>query len=335
MTSHDKKEEERDGLRSAEGEHCLIGLFADMCLIRAFEERVSELYRDAAIPGFIHTSIGQEAVAVGVCAALRDDDHVATTHRGHGHCLAKGADVNAAMAELFGKKSGLCGGKGGSMHLADSQRGILGANAIVGASLGIAIGAALTTNIQARDSVAVAFFGEGAVDQGIYHEALNLAAIWALPVIFVCENNIYTEFTDSRSMSCRSSVITTSSAYEINAAEVDGNDVEAVLAATREAVALSRRGEGPFLIEALTYRWHGHYEGDRQAYKPAHEVEEWKLRDPLLIGRKRIQSSGAMSATELDAIQAKALADIDAAEEFARKAAYPQLQDLLTHVYCE
>src|SRR6266852_1714351 len=284
----------------------LVELFARMSLIRAFEQRVSGLYRAAEIPGFIHTSLGQEAVAVGVCAALRDDDWIATTHRGHGHCLAKGADVDAAMAELFGKASGLCKGKGGSMHIADPRLGIIGANAIVGASLPLATCAALASKLLARDAVSVAFFGEGAVNQGAFHEAVNLAAIWGLPVVFVCENNGYAEFTDSRVMSRRESVSALGPAYGSRSEQVDGNDVEAVYAAASEAAADCRDDNGPVLLEALTYRWQGHYEGDPQAYKPDHEVAAWKQRDPLVIARARIDQLGLASAHEVDALVAEA-----------------------------
>src|ERR1700676_2003721 len=200
----------------------LLELHARMALIRAFETRVTELYRDSEIPGFVHTSLGQEAVAVGVCAALDPEDYVTTTHRGHGHCLAKGANVGGMMAELFAKETGLCRGKGGSMHVADPARGILGANAIVGASIPLAVGARLTSKLLSLGRVAVAFFGEGAVNQGAFHEAVNLAAIWSLPVLFVCENNVYSEFSDSRRMSRVPSVAVRAAAYGIDAERVDG-----------------------------------------------------------------------------------------------------------------
>jgi TPP-dependent pyruvate/acetoin dehydrogenase alpha subunit len=235
----------------------LIELYARMALIRAFETRVSELYRDGEIPGFVHTSLGQEAVAVGVCAALRDDDYLATTHRGHGHCLAKGADVDGMMAELFAKQTGLCRGKGGSMHVADPARGILGANAIVGASIPLAVGAGLTSKLLALGRVAVAFFGEGAANQGAFHEAVNLAAIWSLPVLFVCENNVYSEFSDSRSMSRLPSIAERTKAYGIDATVVDGNDVTVVRDESLSAVSRCRAGDGPVLLEAETYRWQG------------------------------------------------------------------------------
>ncbi len=304
-----------------------------MCLIRAFEQRVSSLYRAAEIPGFIHTSLGQEAVAVGVCAALRDDDWIATTHRGHGHCLAKGADLDAAMAELFGKATGLCKGKGGSMHIADPRKGILGANAIVGASLPLATGAALSSRLLGRDGVSVAFFGEGAVNQGTFHESVNLAAVWELPVLFVCENNGYAEFTDSRTMSRRESVAALAPSYGVRAAVVDGNDVEAVLGATQEAVDSCRRGQGPRLLEAETYRWQGHYEGDPQAYKPAEEADAWRARDPLLITRSRITSENLASDDELDTVLRNAEARVVSAEAYARSSPFPELAEIHGDVY--
>ena len=304
-----------------------------MCLIRAFEQRVSSLYRGAEIPGFIHTSLGQEAVAVGVCAALRDDDWIATTHRGHGHCLAKGADLDAAMAELFGKATGLCKGKGGSMHIADPRKGILGANAIVGASLPLATGAALSSRLLGRDGVSVAFFGEGAVNQGTFHESVNLAAVWDLPVLFVCENNRYAEFTDSRTMSRRDGVASIGPAYGVPATLVDGNDVEAILHATQEAVDSCRRGEGPRLLEAETYRWQGHYEGDPQTYKPVEEADAWRARDPLLITRARIALENLASDDELDAVLRDAEARVASAEAYARSSPYPELTEIHSDVY--
>jgi TPP-dependent pyruvate/acetoin dehydrogenase alpha subunit len=311
----------------------LVELFAGMCLIRAFEQRVSDLHRAAEIPGFIHTSLGQEAVAVGVCAALRDTDWIATTHRGHGHCLAKGADVDGAMAELFGKATGLCKGKGGSMHIADPRRGILGANGIVGASLPLATGAALSSRLLGRDAVAVAFFGEGAVNQGTFHESLNLATIWELPVLFVCENNTYAEFTDSRAMSRRESLSALGPGYGIRATVADGNDVEAVLSEAQNGVDACRAGEGPILLEAETYRWHGHYEGDPQTYKPAGEAEAWRARDPLLVARTRIESQNLASTDELDSVLRDAEARVARAEELARSSPFPDVAEIFTDVY--
>ena len=307
--------------------------FDRMTLIRAFELRVSELYRDGEIPGFVHTSLGQEAVAVGVCAALRADDYIATTHRGHGHCLAKGADPDGMMAELFAKETGLCRGKGGSMHVADPRKGILGANAIVGASIPLAVGAGLSSKLLGQDRVAVAFLGEGAVNQGAFHEAANLAAIWDLPVLLVCENNLYSEFSDSRRMARVAGVAARASAYGIDACAVDGNDVEAVYEAAVTAVATCRAGSGPVLLEAQTYRWHGHYEGDAQPYKPPDEVAAWKARDPLELAAAAILEAGTATASELDQTHEQATAIVEAAVTRARNAAAPDIQQAFQHVF--
>jgi TPP-dependent pyruvate/acetoin dehydrogenase alpha subunit len=302
-----------------------------MALIRAFELRVSELYRDGAIPGFVHTSLGQEAVAAGVCAALRDDDYLATTHRGHGHCLAKGADVDGMMAELFAKETGLCRGKGGSMHVADPARGILGANAIVGASVPLAVGAGLSSKLLKQERVAVAFFGEGAANQGAFHEAVNLAAIWSLPVLFVCENNVYSEFSDSRRMSRVPSVAERARSYGIDGALVDGNDVSAVHDAALAAAESCRDGRGPALVEAETYRWQGHYEGDAQPYKPEEESAAWRERDPLLVARARF----ADHAEQLDALDSRARDLVEQAVERARAAAAPDLEEAYANVFSD
>jgi TPP-dependent pyruvate/acetoin dehydrogenase alpha subunit len=313
----------------------LAELFGRMALIRAFETTVTELYRDSEIPGFVHTSLGQEAVAVGVCSVLAADDYLATTHRGHGHCLAKGADVDGMMAELFAKATGLCHGKGGSMHVADPARGILGANAIVGASIPLAVGAGLSSKLLAQGRVAVAFFGEGAANQGAFHEAVNLAAIWELPVLFVCENNVYSEFSDSRKMSRVASVAARTAAYGIGAVRVDGNDVTAVRDATISGVARCRGGEGPILIEAETYRWQGHYEGDAQPYKPADESAAWRERDPLVLARRRLVEDQQATDDELDAAESRARARVDEAVERARAAADPELEEAYADVFTD
>jgi TPP-dependent pyruvate/acetoin dehydrogenase alpha subunit len=303
-----------------------------MALIRAFELKVSELYRDGEIPGFVHTSLGQEAVAVGVCGQLASDDYMATTHRGHGHCLAKGAEPAGMMAELFAKETGLCHGKGGSMHVADPARGILGANAIVGASVPIAVGAGLSSRLLGQGRVSVAFFGEGSVNQGAFHEAANLAAIWDLPVLFVCENNLYAEFTDSSRMSRVPSAAARAGAYRIEAEEVDGNDVGAVSDAAARAIDRCRSGAGPVLLEAHTYRWQGHYEGDAQPYKPAPEVERWKARDPLVLERERLLDAGEATADELDAVTREAEETVRAAVVQARAAAHPAIEEAYADV---
>jgi TPP-dependent pyruvate/acetoin dehydrogenase alpha subunit len=304
-----------------------------MTLIRAFETRVAELYRDGEIPGFVHTSLGQEAVAAGTCAALRRDDYLTTTHRGHGHVLAKGADVNRMMAELFGTSEGLCRGKGGSMHVADPALGILGANAIVGAGMPLAVGAALSSKLLGQDRVAVSFFGEGAVNQGAFHESMNLAAIWDLPALFLCENNTYSEFSDSRTMTRIPSVVDRCRAYGVDAVAVDGNDVEAVFDAVTSAVADCRGGRGPVLIEAATYRWHGHYEGDAQPYKPEQEASAWRERDPLALAAARLVRDGLATEAQLSKLGDEVRAEIEAAVAFARAADPPPLEEAYEHVY--
>ncbi|HEX4722684.1 MAG TPA: thiamine pyrophosphate-dependent dehydrogenase E1 component subunit alpha, partial [Pseudonocardiaceae bacterium] len=266
-----------------QGRDQLIAAYRTMRTIREFEERVHQEFAAGQIPGAVHLYAGQEAVATGVCAALAEGDYIASTHRGHGHAIAKGCDLTGMMLEIYGKAGGLCGGKGGSMHVADPSVGILGANAIVGAGIPLATGAGLSSKLLNQGRVAVAFFGEGAVAQGAFHEAVNLGAIWDLPVLYLCENNRYAEFTDSATMSRVPDVVTRAAAYGIHAVSVDGNDVGAVHAAAAEAVARCRAGDGPVLIEAMTYRWHGHYEGDGQPYKPAEEAEAWKARDPLVL----------------------------------------------------
>jgi TPP-dependent pyruvate/acetoin dehydrogenase alpha subunit len=309
--------------------------FRTMALIRAFETRVSQLYRDGEIPGFVHTSLGQEAVAVGACAALAPDDYLTTTHRGHGHVLAKGADVERMMSELFAKSTGLCRGKGGSMHVADPSIGILGANAIVGAGMPLAVGAALSSKLLGQRRVAVSFFGEGAVNQGSFHESLNLAAIWDLPVVFVCENNVYAEFSDSRKMTRVPSVAERCRGYGVKAETVDGNDVEAVFAVMARAVRQCRDGEGPVLVEAETYRWHGHYEGDAQPYKPEDEASGWRERDPLIVASARLVEAAVESEDRLAELRAETEAIVEAAVEVARAADPPALEEAYDHVYCD
>ncbi len=311
-----------------------LDLFATMALIRAFETRVAELYRDSEIPGFVHTSLGQEAVAAGVGAALAEGDYVATTHRGHGHCLARGMDVEAMMAELFARGEGICHGKGGSMHIADPSKGVLGANAIVGASLPLGVGAALSSKLLAQGRVSTAFFGEGAVNQGAFHEAVNLAAIWDLPALLVCENNIYAEFSDSRRMTRVPDVAARAATYGIESETVDGNDVVAVHELAHAAAAKCREGAGPFLIAAETYRWHGHYEGDAQPYKPEDEASSWRERDPLVVSRNRLLGEG-LDAERLDQIETAAAERVDASIERARQLPPPDPEEAYADVYGE
>jgi pyruvate dehydrogenase E1 component alpha subunit len=313
----------------------LLELIESMALIRVFETRVAELYRDREMPSMVHSSLGQEAVAAGVGAALLPEDYLLTTHRGHGHCLAKGVDPSGMMAELYGKVTGVCGGKGGSMHVADPTKGVLGANAIVGASIPLAVGAGLSIKHQRQARVAVAFFGEGAVNQGMWHEALNLAAIWDLPVLFVCENNFYAEFSDSRKMTRVPKVADRAAANGVTGVNVDGNDVEAVHVAAFDAVTECLAGRGPVVLEAETYRWHGHYEGDAQPYKGDEERESWHSRDPLDLAIGRALETGQATAEQIEQIQDESATQVEAAVETARAAEEPPIEEAYRHVFAD
>src|SRR5437763_1861346 len=250
-----------------------LHMYRQMAKIRAFEEQVNELYKGAKMPGLAHLYIGEEAVAVGVCEALRRDDFITSTHRGHGHCLAKGASVNRMFAELLGKEAGYCRGKGGSMHIADQDTGNLGANAIVGGSAGIATGAALPAKMRGSDQVAVCFFGDGALGQGVLYEVMNMASLWKLPVIYVCENNLYGEYTPG-SETIAGEIPARAKAFGIHAETVDGQDVQAVNATMRRLVERARRGEGPAFLECKTYRYYGHHVGDvNREYRTREEAK--------------------------------------------------------------
>jgi 2-oxoisovalerate dehydrogenase E1 component len=301
-------------------------MYRRMCRIRRFEQRASELYRDNEIPGFLHLSIGQEASAVGACWELRDDDVVTSTHRGHGHCIAKGLDVTGMFAELMGKQTGTCQGRGGSMHIADPRRGIFGANGIVAAGLPIAVGAATAAQLRARGDVVLAFFGDGAVAQGAFHESLNLAAVWQLPVIFCCENNRYAEFSPI-SAQHRAPLSKRAAGYGVGYTQVDGNHVTAVADLAGRLVDDLRAGAGPMILETETYRWHGHYEGDPQRYREPSELEEWKQRDPLVLAAEQIRKHSPDGVGDIDAEIAD---EIDRAVAQARAAAQPP-PDTLHH----
>lgn len=310
-----------------------IEYYRDMMTIRAFETRATELFAQGLMAGNIHTYIGQEAVAVGTCRALRPTDFAASTHRGHGHSLAKGAKVDMMMAELFGKATGYCRGKGGSMHIANVGLGILGANGIVGAGMPIAVGSALASKIKGTDEVTVAFFGDAASNQGTFHEALNMASAWKLPCIFVCENNKYGVSVRIDRVTNIADIAERAKAYNIPGVVVDGNDVFAVRDAVAAAAERARRGEGPTLIECKTWRHRGHYEGDPQVYKDKAEAEEWKKRDPIPRLRREIIESGMASAAELDALEAEVQAVVDQATEFAKASPYPDVAEATTNVY--
>jgi 2-oxoisovalerate dehydrogenase E1 component len=307
----------------------LLELHRRMNRVRRFEEATSRLYRDSEIPGFVHVSIGQEATSVGATWPLRPTDLIVTTHRGHGHCLAKGADMYGMFAELMGRVTGTCVGRGGSMHIAEYELGVLGANGIVGAGLPIAVGAAAALRQQDRDDVVVAFFGDGAVAQGAFHEAVNLAAVWKLPVLFVCENNHYAEFSRSDAQHPVPPA-QRAKAYGIPGHAVDGNDVVAVVDLVEQAVARMRSGSGPEMIEADTYRWHGHYEGDPERYRDAEEVARWQGNDPL-IRTAALLDAGGLESRRLE-IERLVTVEVDTAVAAAREAPEPDVADLTAFV---
>lgn len=304
-----------------------------MVRIRLFELAVSKLYLANEIPGFVHTSVGQEAIAQGVCSRLERDDYITSTHRGHGHCIAKGMTTNRMMAELFGKADGYCGGRGGSMHVADPTLGILGANGIVGAGQPIAAGAALACKIENRPNVVVSFLGDGAANQGNVHEAMNLAAVWHLPLLFVLENNGFAEFSHQRDQSLLSELSERAHGYGFPGATIDGNDFDAVTAAVSTWRAAAVDGGGPMLLECKTYRVHGHYEGDPMPYRDSGEAMFWTNdRDPLLLFRDQLKSEGVDEAA-CDAVQAEVAKEIEDAIEFARQSPWPDVSEVVKHVY--
>jgi pyruvate dehydrogenase E1 component alpha subunit len=308
-------------------------MYQKMVEIRLFEEKVFELYGQNMVPGTIHLYAGEEAVAVGVCSALRKDDYITSTHRGHGHCIAKGADLNRTMAEILGKKDGYCKGKGGSMHIADFNIGMLGATAVVGAGLPIAVGAGLSARLRKTDKVAVCFFGEGASNQGTFHESLNMSSAWKLPVIFVCENNLYAMGTRQSRIMNVENVADRGAAYGIPGVVADGNDVLSVFRVTHEAVGKARNGEGPSLIECKTYRRRGHSRADPAKYRPKKEVEDWLLRDPIKRFKEHLIQEGSLKETELQATEKETALRIEDAVKFAMESPYPTPEEALEDVY--
>jgi pyruvate dehydrogenase E1 component alpha subunit len=311
----------------------LIEMLQKMLEIRFFEEKVFELYAQNLVPGTIHLYAGEEAVAVGVCSNLRKDDYITSTHRGHGHCLAKGADPKRVMAEILGKKTGYCKGKGGSMHIADFSIGMLGATAVVGAGIPIAAGAGLSIKLRGTDQVVACFFGEGASNQGTFHEGINMAAIWNLPVIFVCENNLYAMGTRQSKVMKIENIADRAVAYGIPGVVVDGNDVSAVYKASHEAVERARRGEGPTLIECKTYRHKGHSRVDPARYRPKEEVEAWLSKDPIKRLKEKLLQTKMLTETEIAKIEKELSAKIDEAVKFAMESPYPVPEEALEDVY--
>ena len=311
----------------------MIEMYMVMTKIRTFENRVSELFAAGKVPGFVHLYVGEEAVATGVCANLRGSDYITSTHRGHGHLISKGGDVKRMMAELFGKKTGYCKGKGGSMHIAEFDLGILGANGIVGAGPPLATGAALACQYQGKDTVAVCFFGDGAANQGTTHEAMNLATCWKLPVVFINENNLYGISSCTINSMCVPNIADRASAYDMPGVTVDGNDVMAVYEAAQEAIKRARQGQGPTLIECKTYRHRGHFEGDPCVYRNAKELQEWKEKDPLPRFEQKLIDLGVLTPERIQAIKDTIKKEITEAERFAEESPYPDTSEIMDDVY--
>jgi len=311
----------------------LVEMHKQMLKIRFFEEKVFDLYAQNLVPGTIHLYLGEEAVAVGVCSVLRKDDYITSTHRGHGHCIAKGAELKRTMAEILGKKTGYCKGKGGSMHIADFKIGMLGATAVVGAGLPIAVGAGLSAKLRKTDQVVACFFGEGASNQGTFHESINMASTWKLPVIFVCENNLYAMGTRQSRVMAIENVADRAGAYGIPGVVVDGNDVLAVYEATQKAVERARKGEGPTLIECKTYRHKGHSRVDPAKYRPKEEVEEWLAKDPIKRFKEKLLQTNTLTESEIQQIEKEVSDEIEEAVKFAKESPYPAPEEALEDVY--
>ena len=317
----------------APGPDLLLQMYAGMLRVRLFEERVRELFANGRLPGFLHTSIGQEACAVGACAALRADDYVLSTHRGHGHLIAKGGALRGLMAELYGKANGVCHGKGGSMHIADASVNYLGANGVLAAGCVLAPGVGLSIKRRGSAQVVVTFFGDGAANRGPFHEGVNLAAVWTLPVVFFCENNRWASSTASSLSAAGGSIAARAAGYGIPGETVDGNDVLAVWEATTRAVLRARRGEGPSLIEARTIRWVGHFQGDAQAYRTKAEVEEGRRTDPLARLGRLLEARQLLDAAHAGRIRAGVVAEIDDAVAHAEASPLPAPQDALADLF--
>jgi TPP-dependent pyruvate/acetoin dehydrogenase alpha subunit len=312
----------------------VLELYRTMTLIRDFELKAKEVFRSGRMPGFIHVYIGEEAVATGVCAQLRKDDYVASTHRGHGHALAKGIPPRDAMAELMGVVTGCSGGRGGTMHLYDPSVGFLGSNGVVPPGILIATGAGLSAKLRGGDQVAVAFFGDGGSNNGAFHEGLNMAATWDIPVIFVCENNLYATEMPFAKATKNTNVASRAAAYGIPGVQVDGNNVLEVYEKTGEAVARARRGEGPTLIECLTYRWFGHHEGDPGvAYRTKEEIAAWKARDPIQKLHDDVIAAKLASEQDFKHVDADIKAELEEAAEFALSSPLEKEETALDHVY--
>lgn len=313
----------------------LLKLYQTMVTIRQFEEKVLELFLGGQIPGFVHLYLGEEAIATGVCGALRERDYITSTHRGHGHTIAKGARLDRMMAELFGRRTGYCKGKGGSMHIADFSIGMLGANGVVGGGFNIAVGAGLSARVRKTDQVTVCFFGDGASNRGTFHEALNMASAWKLPVIFVCENNQYASTTPYRTTTAIENIADRAVGYGIPGVIVDGNDLLQVYEAAQEAVDRARHGGGPTLIEAKTYRWAGHFVGDPERYRTRDEVGKMKTNCPIARFEAWARSKKLLSSAEIESIRQSVAAEVEAAVTFAADSPWPDPEEALEDLFVE
>ena len=312
----------------------LLEMYKQMVTIRTFERKVNELFTNGIIVGDLHLSIGEEAVSVGVCSNLRKTDTINVTHRGHGHCIAKGVDVNRMMAEFFARRNGICKGKGGSMHIADLSVGMLGASAVVAGGIPHAVGAALAFKMSKTDNVAVAFFGDGATNQGTFHESVNLAAIWSLPVVFVCENNQYAEATPVSAVMLVKNIADRAAAYGIPGVVADGMDVITVYEAAKDAVKRAREGKGPTLLECKTYRYEGHEIGDPwELYRSKADVENWRKKDPIATLRQMLINENPAISDEIEAAEKDVVRLIDAAVEFAKQSPSPEPKEAFEDVF--
>jgi pyruvate dehydrogenase E1 component alpha subunit len=311
----------------------LLDFYQQMVKVREFELRAINERRAGLIPGFIHSCVGQEATAVGACAALNQDDVITSTHRGHGHLVAKGGEPKYMMAELAARSTGYCGGKGGSLHMTDFDLGILGANGIVAGGIPMAVGAALAFQMRGESRVALSFFGDGAVNEGAFHEAANLAGLWKLPILFFCENNLYGEGTPQDKQAPVKDLSRRAEGYNFPGVIVDGNDVIAVYEATQTAVSRARAGEGPTFIEGKTYRYRGHYEGDPMVYRSQEELQMWRQRDPIAIFKQRLLSEGVVNEEALTAVNQKVQTLLDEAVEFAANSPEPAPESAMAGVY--
>jgi TPP-dependent pyruvate/acetoin dehydrogenase alpha subunit len=318
---------------SPPGPDALLAMYASMLRVRLFEERARELFQNGRIPGFLHTSVGQEAVAVGVAAALRHDDYVLSTHRGHGHLIAKGGSLRGLMAELYGKANGICHGKGGTMHIADVSVGYLGANGVLASGCVVAPGVGMSIKRRRSSQIVVTFFGDGAANRGPFHEGVNLAALWKLPVVFVCENNRWASSTAHALSTAGGSIAARGAGYGIPGERVDGNDVLAVHDAVTRAAERARGGDGPSLIEAHTIRWVGHFEGDAQAYRGKDEVAEGRQRDPIARLERLLIERHLLDAAQAARVRESVVAEIEDAITYAEASPLPRPEDALTDLF--